>query len=74
MRFWAAGNFHSARAELRDHLVKIVDPVVDHKRGVAGAEPLARLLCDIPNGEPLVFGGVIRPSQDSAAPAFQRYA
>lgn len=72
MRFGAVDDFDSACAELRDHLGEIVNPVVDHKRGVAGAEPLAFLFCDMLYGEPLVFGCVIRPSQDSAAPAFQR--
>src|SRR5262245_48421613 len=41
MRFGAADDFNSAGAELRDHLAKIVDPVVDHEGGVTRAEPLS---------------------------------
>src|SRR5215208_1437918 len=70
MRFGAADDFDSACAELRDHLVKIVNPVVDHERRVTGAEPLALFFCEVPYGQTLVLGLVIRPSQNSAAKAF----
>jgi hypothetical protein len=32
MRLGALDDFDPARAELRDHLAQIVNPVVDHKR------------------------------------------
>src|SRR5436853_1368645 len=74
MRFGAANNFYSVRTELRDHLAEIVNPVVNHERGVAGAEPLAFLFGDVPYGEPFVVGFVILPFQNSAAKALQLHA
>src|SRR5262245_159894 len=50
MRFGALEDFDSACPELRDHLDKIVHPVVDHERRVTGAEPLAFFSCYVPDG------------------------
>lgn len=54
MRFGAGGNFDSACAELRDHLDEVVNPVVDHERRVARAEPVAFFFRDVPYREALV--------------------
>src|SRR5262245_55906894 len=70
-RFGAFDDFDPARTELLDHLPKIVDPVVDHERRVTRAEPLGFFFCDDPDGESLVLGFVIWPSENSAAKALE---
>src|SRR6185503_2403973 len=61
IRIRAFDDFDPALAQLRDHLVKVVDSVVDHERRVTGTEPLALFFCDVPNSEALVFSLIIRP-------------
>src|SRR5687768_17934306 len=59
---------------MSNHLVEIVNPIVDHKRRFARAEPLALFFRDVPNGKPLVLGFVIRPFQNRTTEAFKRHA
>src|SRR5689334_6248735 len=70
-RFGTADDFDSVRAELCDQFVEVVDAVIDHESGVARAEPFGITFRDAPDGESLVLGLVIRPSQHRAAPAFE---
>src|ERR1044072_7235909 len=69
IRLGASDDFDPIRAQLRYQLVKVVNAVVDHERRVTWAEPLAVFSCDTPHSEPLVFGLVIRPSQDRTTKA-----
>src|SRR5580765_951235 len=40
VRFGSLDDFHACCTQLLQQLAEVVDPVVDHERGPAGAEPL----------------------------------
>src|SRR5262245_48399263 len=49
VRLGSLQDFHAARTELRQQLAEVVDTVVDHEGGIAGAEPLAVSFCNMPH-------------------------
>src|SRR5690606_41694387 len=63
----------AGRPEVREQLVQVIGPVVDHERRVAGREPRRVRLRDVPDGEAAVLGAVVGPPQHGAAPRLQRY-
>src|SRR5262249_37344522 len=71
------GSLHDLDAvllELREQRRQVVDPVVDHEAGGAGAEPLRLALGDVPDGEPAILGVIVGPPQDRATPVLERQA
>src|SRR5690606_30381053 len=71
VRFRTPEDLDAGRPEVREQLVQVVDPVVDHERRVAGREPRGVRLRDAPDGEAAVLGPVLPPPQDGAAPRLQ---
>ncbi len=74
---WDSGPWMTSTPPARrllQHLAEVIDPVVDHERRMARAEPLAVLLGDVPHGQAVIIGLVVRPFEDGAAKVLQRQA
>src|SRR5215471_1929795 len=67
----ALQDFDAVALQLRQHVGHVVDSVVDHEAGVAGTEPLAVFLGDMPRGDAPVPRRVVGPSEDGAAPGLE---
>lgn len=71
VRLWAADHCYITRLQLFKHFIQVVDPIVDHKGGVTGTEPLASSICKMPCGKTQVFGLIIRLPKYSTTKIFQ---
>src|SRR5690606_5009465 len=74
VRFRTLDDVHAVRAQLHEQFIEVVDPIVDHERGLTRAEPLAVLFRERPYREAAVGCLVVRPSEDRAAPALPGHA
>ena len=71
VRFRALPDFDAVSLQIRQHFGHVVDSVVDHEAGGAGAEPFGVLLRDMPHGEAVVPGLVVGLFEDRAAPGLE---
>src|SRR4051812_47091394 len=67
VRFGSLDDFPPRRAQLLHQRAEIIDAVVDHEGRVAGAEPLAVFVRDMPGGDASILGLVVWPAEDRAA-------